>query len=399
MKLLFFLLAIGVFIPNCISSSQRGYVKKKVTPPVESDSNTLILGKKIKIYSKSLNKEMSYWVNLPKSYKDQSILPKRYPVLYLLDGESHFKFSCGVVSFMSEAGAYNNYQIPELIVIAIPNKKFEDRDSLYTPTKVEEYDEKSGNGIKFLKFLREELIPQVDINYRTTGPNILSGHSLGGLLAAYDFLEESPIFNAHISMDPSLWWDDKLILKQAKERIAEKSLKGSLYLSLPKPKHASKQITMELAKILKESALEGLRSKLDIFETETHGSVPLLSLYNGLLFLFEGYKPSNWDLLIEEPSKIEPHFKKISKNFGIEFSPPEDLMYKICSHVKGKKAIECFKINSTNYPKSYNAHNALADAYLKNGDSESAKSHFEKSLSLNSSNNIAKEALEKLKSK
>ena len=48
MKLLFFLLAIGVFILNCISSSQRGYVKKKVTPPVESDSNTLILGKKIK---------------------------------------------------------------------------------------------------------------------------------------------------------------------------------------------------------------------------------------------------------------------------------------------------------------------------------------------------------------
>ena len=56
MKLLFFLLAISVFIPNCISSSQRGYAKEKVTPPVESDSNTIILGKKIKLYSKSLNK-------------------------------------------------------------------------------------------------------------------------------------------------------------------------------------------------------------------------------------------------------------------------------------------------------------------------------------------------------
>ena len=121
--------------------------------------------------SSTLGEERPYWVSLPASYQETQYAPRRYPVLYLLDGNTNFYSASGTVQFMS-SGASGSIQIPELIIIAVLNI---DRTRDLTPTHTLQRPEgddpslkNSGGGDAFLKFLNEELIPHIDRTYRTS---------------------------------------------------------------------------------------------------------------------------------------------------------------------------------------------------------------------------------------
>jgi predicted alpha/beta superfamily hydrolase len=76
------------------------------------------IGEKFTLHSKVLNEDRPYWVYFPESYKSKNQSPEAYPVLYLLDGDALFHTATGVVEFTSRNG---NDQIPELIIVAVPN--------------------------------------------------------------------------------------------------------------------------------------------------------------------------------------------------------------------------------------------------------------------------------------
>src|SRR5215212_9137226 len=99
--------------------------------PAQEKGRDIKIGEAFTLRSKILNEERPYWVYLPSSYHDKMYAPRRYPVLYLLDGDLHFHSASGVVQFMS-SGVNGNNQIPELIVVAIPNT---DRTRDLTPTR------------------------------------------------------------------------------------------------------------------------------------------------------------------------------------------------------------------------------------------------------------------------
>ncbi|MCP4218000.1 MAG: serine hydrolase [bacterium] len=61
------------------------------------------------------------------------------------------------------------------------------------------------------------------------------------------------------------------------------------------------------------------------------------------------------------------------------------------------RAIGIFKVNVAEFPKSANAYDSLAEAYMKKGDKTQAKENFRKSLELNPKNENAVKMLEKLK--
>src|SRR6185503_17329473 len=160
--------------------TNSGKSKKKV-----QDIN---IGKKYSMRSKILKEERPYWVYLPNSY-DERNKKQRFPVLYLLDGDAHFQSASGVVQFMSSG------QIPEMIVVAIPNTN-RTRDLTPTHSKIgfdgneATFLESSGGGDTFLKFMREELFAQIDSKFHTLPARILVGHSFGGLLAIHTLLAE-----------------------------------------------------------------------------------------------------------------------------------------------------------------------------------------------------------------
>lgn len=60
-------------------------------------------------------------------------------------------------------------------------------------------------------------------------------------------------------------------------------------------------------------------------------------------------------------------------------------------------AIRVFQLNAQIFPKSSNVWDSLREAYVKAGDTKTAKEYYEKSLKLNPENQGAKEMLKKLK--
>ena len=88
------LLSILIFLPSCANAQQTN----------------ITIGTEHKIQSPILDEERRYFVNLPDSYEnDDFYIQKKYPVLILLDGDSHFHSASGNIRFMSE-----NEQIPEM---------------------------------------------------------------------------------------------------------------------------------------------------------------------------------------------------------------------------------------------------------------------------------------------
>src|SRR5262245_35878034 len=94
--------------------------------PSNQPDNSIKIGERFVMHSAILQEDRPYLVYLPKSYQSNEFAPKRYPVLYLLDGDWLFHSASGVVHYMAL-----NSQIPELIVVAILNTQ---RTRDFTPT-------------------------------------------------------------------------------------------------------------------------------------------------------------------------------------------------------------------------------------------------------------------------
>jgi uncharacterized protein len=399
-------LLIGLF-SGCANKSTA---EQKPVTAVQSEGQPIQIGAKFSIHSRILNEERPYLLYLPQSYHSKVFAPKKYPVLYLLDGDNHFRSASGVVQFMS-AGINGNTQIPELIIVAIPNTA---RNRDLTPTHSTRGSDgheapslaSSGGGEAFEKFLSKELIPHIEGKYRTLPYRILVGHSLGGLLALDAFLRRPSVFQAYIAIDPSLWWDDQVLLRKAKEVLSKANdLRESVYISMANSPHMDPSVAdtprRGFAALLQTNASPRFRSRLQYFESEDHGSVPLVSLYHGLLYVFDGYKPSI-GAVFENPSSIKEHFARVSERLGFKVLPPEEFLQIVGVEMLYQKqrpesAIECFQINVENYPGSFNAYHCLAEAYAIKGDKALAIKNYEKSLELNPNNRTVRDEIRKLK--
>ena len=180
----------------------------------------IIIGSQFIIKSTILDEERTCLISIPDSYNDSTQVAKKYPIIILLDGYTHFKTASGIVHFMSSNRNRNNL-MPESIIIAIENV---DRERDFTFTKIKtKRPNTMGGGRNFLNFIEKELIPYVDKKYRTKPSKTLIGHSLGGLLTLNSYLDKSSVFNAYISIDPSIWWSEEM-MKNKVDSISKISL-------------------------------------------------------------------------------------------------------------------------------------------------------------------------------
>jgi predicted alpha/beta superfamily hydrolase len=348
---------------------------------------------------------------LPASYeKDDFYIQKKYPVLILLDGDTHFHSAGGIIRYMG-----GNEQIPEMIVVAVSNTN---RTRDFTPTKSNssvgfnnstQAFALSGGADNFLRFLDTELLPQINKDYRTLPYRVLVGHSLGGLFAVDSFLNQR-VFNAYLAIDPTLTWDDQIIIKKARSILAgNKSLKLTLYLAQANNPFNEGKSTGERGEAfqafntsLAAHKSEELRYKYAFFEKEDHFSVPLQSLYHGLLFIFEGYKfPLN--TLANRNAAVRKHYEIFTRRLGVDMPPPGKLLngaglFLLGSRKKADKAIELFKFIQESYPQSFVPYNSLGDAYKVKGNKEMAIINYRKSLEINPNNENAKRSIKELTS-
>ncbi len=168
--------------------------------------------------SRILRNRRDVLVYLPRSYRRAH--RRHYPVLYFNDGQNIFDAATAFARV--EWGVDETAQdliarrlIEPLIIVAVANVG-DDRIHEYAPTRgvidpSEKRRRRSRGALeRYGLFLRDELKPFIDRNYRTepeAASTGLAGSSLGGLATLCLGLWFPDVFNRLAVMSPSVWWD------------------------------------------------------------------------------------------------------------------------------------------------------------------------------------------------
>jgi predicted alpha/beta superfamily hydrolase len=378
------------------------------------------------IYSKTLNEHRNFWVQLPENYNPKSNI--KYPVVYLLDGFS-LKEELEIV--------YNNYwghYLPNMILVGISNRSNRTRDLTTSQIKIRgsaSMDQDIGGAENFMHFIENELIPYIDIHYPTTGYRTLIGHSYAGLFTINMLINHTHLFKNYIAIDPSLDWDNQKLLKQAKVKLKTEDFKDkSLFVSL-----AAEQLHMWDEKITLDNIMEdssefslfarsilefskfaetqkqnGLNFSWKVYPEDLHGTVPLPSIRDGLVFLFDWFqfkhpqKYNNPETTVEELTELLRIQGEIyTKHFGYKMAPMIEEMLNGYGYMNlqmgfPEKAKLFFKMNVEYYPNSANGYDSLAEYYESQNDYTNALKNVTKAYEINNSNYF-KERITKIKAK
>ncbi|WP_320052466.1 alpha/beta hydrolase-fold protein [uncultured Acetobacteroides sp.] len=370
------------------------------------------IGSTEKIHSTILNEDRTVWVYLPGSLAGDVSSSTKYPVVYLLDGETHFYSVVGLIQQLSSANG--NTVFPEMIVVGIRNT---DRRRDFTPTHVaspffplvdSSFASVSGGGSRFFSFVEKELIPYIESKYPTQPYRMLIGHSLGGLAVMDALLNHTELFSSYVAIDPSAWWDSGWVLQQAPKVLPQKSFEGkSLFLgianTMPRGMDvaAAKKDTslftshfrcvLKLDTLLRQNQANHLKYASKYYSDESHTTVPLIAEYDALHSIFDYYTlnltPEDFMTFSEETLKrIENHYEVISKNLGYTICFPEmmasGLGYALLGQRRLKESELVFSANVRNYPNSYSVHDAMGDYYSVTGKLEKAVACYTKALSI-----------------
>ncbi len=214
-------------------------------------------------------------VYLPPGYDDTE--DRRYPVLYLHDGQNVFD---GETAFIrgqewevdeSAERLIRARAMQPVIIVAVHNAG-DARIDEYTPSPDPGLS-RGGNAINYGRFLVEELKPFIDREYRTwraarnTG---LGGSSLGGLVSLFLWNEYPHVFGRLAIMSPSLWWDRRVILRTLEQ--SNHPQRPKIWLDVGTCESDSPEVSVRDARLLKELLLrKGWREGHDLRYLEAQG--------------------------------------------------------------------------------------------------------------------------------
>jgi predicted alpha/beta superfamily hydrolase len=162
-------------------------------------------------------------VYLPPDYFEPAADTRRYPVLYMHDGQNLFDQATAFIPGhdwgVDEAAEIliGEGRVAPLIIVGIDHAG-DQRSGELTPT----FDARHGSGGRgdhYARMIIEELKPYIDEHYRTqperehTG---VGGSSLGGLISLYLGVTHPEVFGRIALFSPSLWWDRRRLLQQVR---------------------------------------------------------------------------------------------------------------------------------------------------------------------------------------
>lgn len=406
---------------------------KKITEKKIINESSLVIGQMDSIYSNVLGESRKLWIYIPESAKKKSNEAAKYPVIYLLDGPSHFKSLAGMVEQLSPASG--NMVIPEMIVVGIANTN---RTLDLTPSQVDidfisgdSIPYISGGGNNFLDFIEKELIPHMEKAYPASGYRTFVGHSFGGLSVINALMTKPELFSNYVAIDPSLWWDNRGFLNLADSLLTGNKFENKcLFVGVANTLEEGMDIEsvqsdsvpdtyytvqmksiMKFVKSIESKDYNGLLFEWKYYPDDDHSSVPFITEYDALRSFFPWYRLDGVNDLFSENSTvstddilkmINSHYENISDKFGYKVIPSEqfinNLGYGFMNNDMNEKAFVLFDLNLQNYPRSSNAYDSMGDCLLAKQDSTQALKYFTEALKVGK-NEFSQEKIDMLKRK
>lgn len=254
------------------------------------DGNNLYNTQIKKFHSSIIDDDFNIYISLPDDY-DKS--DKKYPVLYLLDGDIAYGLATSIARYLQFG---NN--IPELIIVGIgygalnrSKGNMRSRDYTISPRKGRPG---TGGAPKFREFIKEELFPYINNAYRTDpDDNILSSYSLGGLFAIYTLFTKPEMFNKYIIGSPYLMWDNLRIF-DVQEKAFENydDINARVFISVGSEEDEENYFNPidEMVTRITDKGYKNLKLDTKVFDGGTHLLGPPEALSYGLVSVFSKEK-------------------------------------------------------------------------------------------------------------
>ncbi len=218
---------------------------------------------------------------LPPGYDDPENAGRRYPVLYLNDGQNLFETSTSFAGV--EWGAdetadrlIRDGTIPPMLIVGLDNAG-KSRIREYMPYRSMNPMMLRAQGSRYPAFLIKEVMPFVARNYRVapgaenTG---LGGSSLGALIALYTATVRPGVFGRLLLESPSLWASNRQSIKESREvkRWPERIFLavGTAELGREDRDRSVVDDVRELANVFNRAGLDNRRLRLVIEDGATH---------------------------------------------------------------------------------------------------------------------------------
>jgi uncharacterized protein len=314
----------------------------------------IVVGRKDTLNSKIFNDKREIWVSLPTDYNNNPSTHE-YPVVYLLDGPNYFLNTLGLIT------------ATDMIVVGIVGK---DRFKEFFP---------GFSNDAYSQFLKDELIPYIEKKYPTKPYRVLVGHSLAGLRVIHTAIYNSDLFNSYLAIDPSLGDQRNKWYNQAKNDIERIDLKKhKIFLAMAQTMHKGKvqdtvsikkdttsdsnhmRVMMEFSEIMmKKNNPENASYSWKFYPNDSHNSVVIPAIFDGLKFIFNFYGSISWDDVFNlntSPSEavkiFKDYYENISEGLGYKVVPPENsfLIDYIIMKKQYDKALAFAQYNLECYP-------------------------------------------------
>ncbi len=398
---------LPVIITIILACFQSGVIGQ----PTNGMDNLISIGQRDSLYSDILKEPRELLVYVPQSVGSSIASEARYPVLVLLDGDAHFHSVSGMIKQLSTVNG--NTICPEMIIVGIPNT---DRTRDLTPTHVgvafgdSNAISTSGGGNAFLDFIEHEMLPYIEENYPASDYRTIVGHSLGGLMVVNALVRRPHVFDNYVAIDPSLWWDGQMLLAPADSAVTtagynEKALYVGVANTMAEGMGISDVVNettgetehirsiLQFVKSTEEKKSDEFAFDWKYYGNDSHGSVPLITEYDALRFLYSWYDfrdmnafydPESTATVNELINVVNRHYENVSKHMGYQVEPAESLInqlgYMYIQRDDADKAYAFFNMNVQNFPGSANVYDSMGDYYLSQADTVNAIKHFSKAV-------------------
>jgi hypothetical protein len=257
--------------------------------------------------SRIVNDAFRLHIALPANYAKPG---GAYPVLYCSDGNTLFPLlRCTVEALTAD------WEIPRLIIVGIgydtdePREflRYRERDLLPTDASATDAARRQpftrggiprGQAGPFLRFIREELQPFINANYRTVpDDSAYAGTSYGGLFGLYTLFHHPDTFSRYVVGSPAIHHDNGVVFAYESDYAgSHDDLPARVFIAVGEREELDDPLmdpslqfvsnVKALARALEGRGYPGLQLTARVFTGETHASVILRTFAAGLRVIY-----------------------------------------------------------------------------------------------------------------
>jgi len=360
----------------------------------QADGDPVTLGTYRVLHSDLLEEDRLLQVHVPRGYEAGSL---SYPVVYVFYSdwvEGYFAQLVNDLDLLSED------RMPPAILVGVPNVQ-RYRDLLPWPRSGTHTGE--GHAEVFLRFVREELVPWVDAQYRTKPYRVMVGPQAAGVFGVYTLLEAPGTFQAFILNDPCMVdQPGRSLCRDLVYFSSTPAAQGTFFAvsDAAGEKNARDAGRLEELRVgLMTGAGEGFRWRMDLDPSWPFFLAPVQAR-PALLELFADYPfPSPGEA--RGLPQIQAHYDSVSASHGFTVEPP-DLVLTLAANglmERGEHpaALQVFTRLTELYPESLNGPWGLANLHRAMGDTAAAIRYYEECVRRDPNLTPAREWLSRLR--